>query len=212
MFLRCVGKLGGRCRNTTRIKDQDANLTVGIIGQAKSTYKSTALGIADATMAVMRDFCTSGTGCAAGRAPVFDEALFEHMRTHIHSTTVDSAANEIVAAQDMAASQPGREFAQLPNHKLIVRDRAHGSRRTLQRPWAADPYLDAIVTSVVLGPSSICQLIQRSDDFRAWYFSCTSASNSKGVKTCFRNLRAALHRYETLVTPISRCLAWPMVL
>ena len=132
--------------------------------------------------------------------------LFEHIRMHIHSTTVDSASNEIVAAQDMAASQPGRDFAQLPNHKLIVRDRAHGSRRTLQRPWAADPYLDAIVTSVVLGPNSICQLIQRSDDLRAWYFSCTSASSSKGVTTCFRNLRAALHRYETLMTPISRYL------
>ena len=48
--------------------------------------------------------------------------------------------------------------------------------------------------------------MQHSDDFRQWYVQATEASKTKAVDSSFRNLRAALHRYETLVTPISRLI------
>lgn len=85
-----------------------------------------------------------------------------------------------------------------------MRDKAHEARRVLSRPWKADVYLDTIITSIVSGRSSICQIIQKSDDLRAWYAEATRASKNSVVSTHFANLRAALHRYESLVTPLSR--------
>ena len=60
------------------------------------------------------------------------------------------------------------------------------------------------MTSLVTGSSSIAQIIQHSFDFKGWYAESTRHSSTKAVKTSFQNLRAALHRYESLVTPLSR--------
>ena len=193
-----------------RCSNLDLQVTEGTFGQLKCNYSSSALGLAEATWRLLREFCTPGSLDARPAAPPMDSDLFEHIRLHIHSTTVDSASNEVTCAQDMAAVleadlgglSKGERL--LPQHKLIIRDRAHAARRTLSRPWHADVYLDTVVQSMTTGAHSIGQLIQRSDDFRAWYAEATERSSSKTCSSSFRNLRAALHRYETLVTPLSR--------
>ena len=46
-----------------RSVDHDLQLTEGIIGQAKSTYSSTALGLAEASMLLLQSCCTPGEAC-----------------------------------------------------------------------------------------------------------------------------------------------------
>ena len=150
-----------------RATDDEMQVTEGVFGQLKGTYNSTALGIAEATLKILTKFCTPGIGdpeASKREAADCDRKLLEHIRLHVHCTTVDSASNEVTAAQDTAAPlevpmadlQTGDVI--FPNHKLIVRDRAHGTRRVLQRPWRADPFLEAVVVSLIHGPSSITQL------------------------------------------------------
>ena len=74
----------------------------------------------------------------------------------------------------------------------------------LERPWRADPFLDAVMTSLITGSSSVTQLIEHSFDFKQWFAEASKASMTRAVATPFRNLRSALHRYESLVTPLSR--------
>ena len=166
----------------------DAVLT-GVVGQLKMSFSSTALGLAEATHRLLREFCTPGTGVPRrhrGGEMVCDETLLQHVRAHVHSTCVDAASNEVCATFDTAAAwalpleglRPGE--ALFPNHQLVVRDRAHGSRRILSRPWTADRYLNSLFQSLVSGPSSLVQLIRHSMDFSQWYREATAQSLSKG--------------------------------
>ncbi|CAE7416429.1 unnamed protein product [Symbiodinium microadriaticum] len=172
-----------------RSADASGNITEGVVGQLKMSFSSTALGLAEATHRLLREFCTPGTGVPRrhrGGEMVCDETLLQHVRAHVHSTCVDAASNEVCATFDTAAAwalpleglPPGE--ALFPNHQLVVRDRAHGSRRILSRPWTADRYLNSLFQSLVSGPSSLVQLIRHSMDFSQWYREATAQSLSKG--------------------------------
>ena len=169
-----------RCLIRFRSTDAKLETVEGILGQAKGHYSSSALGLGETTMRLIRDFCTPCKGAPDMKEErPCDEALCAHIRHTVHSTTVDAASNEVTAAQDMSSKlvtdTAGLQAGEVifPCHRLTVRDEAHEFRRILSRPWHADPFLDAVITSVITGPSSICQLIQHSDDFRSW---CTQAS------------------------------------
>ena len=104
-----------------------------------------------------------------------DAALFEHLRSIAEAITIDSAADEIVSAVDLACvdSYVSRDLADdrafLPNLKHILRDKAHAARRILSRPWSADAELARIISTFVRGPSSLGRLIQSSQDVRLMY-------------------------------------------
>ena len=121
-----------------RCSNLGLQVTEGTFGQLKCNYSSSALGLAER---LLQDFCTPGSLDTRAAAPPMDSDLFEHIRLHIHSTTVDAASNEVTCAQDMAAvleadlgGLPKGERL-LPHHKLIIRDRAHAARRTLPQGW-----------------------------------------------------------------------------
>ncbi|CAE7344539.1 unnamed protein product [Symbiodinium sp. CCMP2592] len=197
-----------------RAVDKTLQVTNGVLGQLKGDYSSTALGLTAATLRVIREFATPGLARPGMKGEELqlevDESLVQHIRECVLSTTIDAAGNEVAAVQDSAAPlevhcQHLAEGETLfPNHKLIVRDRAHGTRRVLERPWRADPFLDAVMTSLITGSSSVTQLIEHSFDFKQWFSEASKASMTRAVATPFRNLRSALHRYESLVTPLSR--------
>ena len=199
-----------RCLILFRCTNADLEITEGVLGQAKMFYSSSALGLSETTLRIIRDFCTPSDGRQMVNRPECDTELFAHIRHTVHCATVDAASNEVTAAKDMAnplVTDAGGLHAgetMFPCYRLTVRDRAHEFRRILSRPWHADPYLDVIITSLITGPNSITQLIQRSDDFRSWYAQASKSSQTKIISSNFRNMRAALHRYESLVTPLSR--------
>ena len=137
----------------------------------------------------------------AAITPVFDNVLFDHMRLITEAIAADSAENEIVAARDLLRG------SFLPNCKFLLRDGAHATRRVLSRCWRADPVLNSILGVFCHDPSSPSQLIQHSLEFRHMYADCCEQNlDEAAVSTIFHNMRAAKHRIETYVRPLSRCL------
>ncbi|CAE7510513.1 unnamed protein product [Symbiodinium sp. KB8] len=198
-----------------RCSDQNGVRHLGMLGRPKLT-KGTASKLNEVTKQALRRFCTTNFA-APNRKPetaeTCDESLYEHVRLHVHALTVDSASNEVAAgeaassAESRAAHDVGQAF--MPNLTVIVRDKAHGSRRVLERPWLADDYLRSVADGLISQPSSFAQLIQHSDDLRRIYTECCEKSATRHVSTTFQNLRAAKHRFESMTTPLSRvCLDW----
>ena len=106
-----------------------------------------------------------------------------------------------------AISSGNEAFA--PNLMTIIRDKAHASRRILQRPWSCDDFLSAVANVLFYDPGSVAQLVQHSDELRALYADAGAKSSQKFVGRDFSTLRAAKHRFESLCTPLSRiCLDW----
>ena len=153
---------------------------------------SDAFDIMEATEKIIRDFSKSL------REDVGSDAsqLTSHILSKIEAVCVDSASNETKSALIMRTS------GLTPNLKVIIRDRAHASRRLLSRPWKADPFLNEIAETVVMNSSSICQRIQHSHDLRDIY-----AENVQNYVTgAFKNskgLGAAKHRFESWAKPFA---------
>ena len=80
-----------------------------------------------------------------------------------HPLFVSLRLHELFKRMPTAVTLPYQGFT--PNMSFIVRDKAHGSRRILSRPWACDDYLNTVASSLIKDPSSIAQLIQHSEDF-----------------------------------------------
>ncbi len=189
----------------------DGKRRIGMIGQPR-IVKGTATNISQVTIQALRQFCTKNHGAFdVQEAGHFDQYLFEHIRKILRAITVDSAGNEVAAAENMmstesvvAVSKEDGVEAFAPNLILIVRDKAHASRRILSRPWHCDDYLQTVASSLMTDPSSITQLIQHSSDLRAMYAAATRESHTGYVSTRFGNLRGAKHRFESMTTPLSR--------
>ena len=55
-----------------------------------------------------------------------------------------------------------------PNLKMIGRDKAHAFRKVLQRPYAADDFLETVMNDHILGSHSMTQIIANSHEFSLW--------------------------------------------
>ena len=176
------------------------------LGQARN-YNPDALGITQATVDVCREACTSRAHCPTQSAvpPYFDEKLFGRMRHAAEGIAIDSAESEVVSARDMARAKIDGSEADFPNCIHILRDAAHSARRTLQRLFAADKVLDYTMQFFFL----LANMVQWSDDLRRLYFECTEKSDDAMVSTSFSHMRAAKHRIESWLTPLSRCCLDP---
>ncbi|CAJ1336854.1 unnamed protein product, partial [Effrenium voratum] len=204
-----------------RCANSQARRFVGVLAQGK-LVKNTATNVTNLTKQLLNEFCTTNFGCPyyakSGHADIasFDSGLFDHIREHIHSVTVDAASDEIAACTNMqhadsSTAVDGAAFC--PNILAVIRDKAHCSRRILARPWSCDPYLDLVAGVLVSEKNSLSQMIQYSDDFRAWFFECCRDATTKATTTEFKHLRAAKHRYESLTAPLTRiCLNWEAVI
>ena len=119
-------------------------------------YDSTAHGINQACIGLLRKFCTlfQCPPPGANMQEQFLEAVHKKLCNQIEAVTVDSASNEVVAFKDCHLEN----WTQFPNLKHLVRDVCHGFRRILSRPWAADPILDGTVGMFVTWPSSPCSI------------------------------------------------------
>ena len=178
----------------------------GYLGQARGNDPS-AIGITAATVGVFKDVCTvraNPPNNAKMVIPFFDQPLFEHATEAVEAISIDSAENEVVSANDMCTARNG-EAAPFPNCRHPLRDAAHSSRRILSRLFKADETLAFVFKFFHM----IASVIQWSDDLRCLYKECTSESTDAAVTTQFQHLRAAKHRIETMLTPLSRCCLDP---
>lgn len=190
-----------------------ADSFIGVLGQGK-IVSSTATNVTQVTKQLMAEFCTPNFGCPYNPSSIasLDEDLLEHIRDHVHSVTVDSAENEIASCHNMVSADSCTAMqgvAFCPNIRTVIRDKAHASRRILQRPWACDAYLDMVAGVLVAETNSIAQMVQASEDNRAFFEDCCRNATRRGTTADFKTLRAAKHRFESLAAPLSRlCLHW----
>ena len=183
---------------------------VGYLGQSRG-HRPDAIGIAAATLAVFRNACWTRANPPAGAVvePRFHQDTFDHARRAVEAVSVDSAENEVVAVSDMSRKKDDGSEADFPNSITTLRDAAHSARRLLSRLFQSDSVLDFAFQFFMV----LTSIIQWSDEMRSLYGECTRVSTDKAVSTCFSHLRAAKHRIESWLTPLSRCCldpsGWP---
>ena len=124
--------------------DQRLQVRQGRLGQARH-FGTGAHAITAATREALVRATTRNAHLPAsfsaiihGRvSPEPDEAALDRVTTNTRMVSTDSAMDEINSVRDMKSSPDGTPPI-LPNLEVIGRDKAHGSRRMLTRPWQAD--------------------------------------------------------------------------
>jgi hypothetical protein len=105
----------------------------------------------------------------------------------------------------MSTPKPDGSEADFPNANHLFRDAAHSARRLLSRLFVADKWMEYVFNFFMV----LCSIVQWSGDMRTLYTECTSASFDAAVSTTFTHMRAAKHRIESYLTPLSRCCLDP---
>jgi len=68
-----------------------------------------------------------------------DEKAVLNFCKSVEVMNIDAGPDEVLAAKLGRKRTPHEEHPLTPNLKYIVRDRAHGARRVLERGWGSDP-------------------------------------------------------------------------
>ena len=176
------------------------------LGQSKG-HSPDAMGLATATADVFRRICTSRAMAPPGACvqACFHDKLFQDSKGKVEGVCVDSAENEIVSVRDMARPKPDGSDADFKHAHHVLRDGAHSARRFLSRLFRASARLSYTFDLFF----AIASIIQWSDDLRQMYSQCTAESTDAATSTAYQHLRAAKHRIESWLAPLSRCLLDP---
>ena len=112
----------------------DLSMRSGLFGQSRFAG-STSQNIADATAVMIQRMATE-RGAAS-----FNKEVYDAIRLKIEMLSVDSASNEVLAANIMRRPEQRRADEELltPNLKVLVRDKAHGMRRRDRTTIQIDP-------------------------------------------------------------------------
>ena len=107
--------------------------------------------------------------------------------------TADAAGDEQLAGHILKDGFSKENIPKLlKNLRIIIKDRAHATRRLGKRGWMADTYLKNVLQMIVYQRKSIVSLIQNSDAFGKWFQDSVDAMNNSEVKgTRIRNLSLA---------------------
>ena len=77
--------------------------------------------------------------------------------------TADGASNEQLAGKMLHPESLRGDLAlKLPSLRLVIRDKAHATRRLTERTFACDTCLERIMQAVVLGQGSASRLLKNS--------------------------------------------------
>ena len=176
---------------------------------------SNAYEIAAAVHKAVANFCTRRVlhpGLNAGKAKVEqNRSTQQHIRGCIEMCTADGAANEQLAAKLLHPASLRNSLSQkLPNLRLILRDRAHATRRLTERTFQADPKLEGIMQVVVSGETSVARLLKNSRHLRCIFEEEVKKQvrlgNAAGVQGSIRDMSFAKQRFDSTAKPLGRCL------
>jgi hypothetical protein len=122
----------------------------------------------------------------------------------------DGAADEQMAGQLMhpSAAEDGldpRWVKTLPNLQLVVMDRAHASRRLLQRTWDKDEYFNSILHPLIWDKHSLVRTLQYSDVAKELFRGIVLGATPEDQRPAF-NLGFAPQRFDSCAKPLARLL------
>ena len=96
-------------------------------------------------------------------SPIVHWDVLNSVRRKIRAICVDSASDELLSCEMMrSATLMGSNDALCPNLSIVLRDKAHASRRITSRPWTADPYLNETLRMFCRGRPSAARLVLSS--------------------------------------------------
>ena len=143
-------------------------------------------------------------------AATTDRNQLENLRLTTKVWNTDFGADEFLAGKESCCPTAGAVRPLLPNIEFVNRDRAHGSRRVVMRPWLADPYAQAL-HQLVTGQCSMMSCIQHSAAAKAWYQEYQKHMPKPIVKVQ-RDMSLARHRFESASKPLAiECLTFHAV-
>ena len=179
---------------------------------AAKEFSLDSVGVASATKAAVRLFCTPCAHPPHYEKPheaSVDTALLARVSGSIESFVSDSASDEIRAGHFLANQRTRTDYIEtFPHLKIVTRDKPHATRRNLSRGWAADSFLHDVAQRFVFGADSPAKMIQFSQVFRGWFASAIQQlePDMSAVKAHahVQNLGFAAHRYDSAAKPLSR--------
>ena len=146
---------------------------------------------------------------ASRAAPRAHANAQEHIRSRIEMFTADGASNEQLAGRLLhpAALRRGA-VEKLPALRLVLRDRAHATRRVAERTFAADALLDNIMQVMVTGPNSVARLLKNSRAFQVAFEAEVRRQVRPGsaaeLRSSVRNMSFAKQRFDSNAKPLGR--------
>jgi hypothetical protein len=137
------GERKGRLLVRYRAMDKRMGEFSGAFGSERD-FGTGSTNVTSATDRIMRRMCTPMHGAPRGykgEKPTLLPGLFRHLRESVMCIAVDSASDETLSAEIMRPNTlAGLHGALTPNLRFVFRDKAHASRRIINRPWSADAY------------------------------------------------------------------------
>jgi len=192
--------------------DRHLDVRVGCLAQIRDAG-GTACGVAEAVHTAVSRFCTRRVlhaGLNAGRnrrAPNLEVQV--HIRNTIEMFTADGASNEQLAGKMLhPASLRGDLALKLPSLRLVLRDKAHATRRLTERTFACDNCLGRIMQAVVLGQGSVSRLLKNSRRLQCIFEEEVNKQDRVlgGIQSSVRNMSFAKQRFDSTAKPLGRCL------
>ena len=165
--------------------------------------RADAGGSENTVLATSHIFNNFSTVVLKGKRLQVSQGFRQKLRKICLVLTQDSAADEVLAAELSRKPLVPSMRPLTPFVKACPVCKAHGARRIITRPWAADDVLKDIVSGFAFGRSSPAQLVQRSPDLRHEWSQILKKLHPDVKRHC-QNLRASKHRFESMQKPLGR--------
>ena len=187
------------------------DVRVGCLAQLRDAG-ATSRDVATAVHTAVARFCTRRVlhpGINAGKARSEpNQAAQDHIRTHIEMFTADGASNEQLAGKMLHPTSLRGDLAmKLPALRLVIRDKAHATRRITERTISADSRLGHIMNTIVVGQGSVSRILKNSRQLASIFEQEVSKQERlAGVDSSMRNMSFAKQRFDSTAKPLGRCL------
>ena len=142
-----------------------------------------------------------------------DKKLCAHLAAITEVFVADGAADEQMAGHllrpswsEGLAADHQRLVRTLPNLQLVVMDRAHASRRVLQRTWDKDEYLNSILKPIIWDKQSLVRVLQNSIAKEFFRDLQLDEEADGGVHMPVSNMNYAKQRFDSCEKPLARLI------
>ena len=206
----------GKLRVRYRAANSRLEIRSGYLGtlNVAHDFSLDSAGLQAAAMKVLENFATSRLHVAyptraVGQASP-DQELFSCLVNSVEAFVADAASDEIKCGRLLAGHGGLRPGLNMPNIHLVIRDKAHASRRNLSRGWTADPHLSKVADAFVMGHRSPAKLIEYSKAFSG-IFQQRIQQLEQSLQACkahprMQDLSYAPHRFDSCTRPFGRAV------
>ena len=190
--------------------------TIGQIDSAKLKARSTAdaaIIMVNCYDKILREFCTFGHGAPArpsGNGATkqhFDEELFEHLKSIHEIFDTDADPVMLLSGMEMTQSFQDGVLPYFKNNVVQIRDKTHGARRVLQKPWKAHAAIQDIVATIISRRSSIMKRIRNSSFCAEVFHDALQAQGDNPAadsKAKIYSAASASHRFDSVMRDLVR--------